>query len=111
MGRRPLPLPRCSTGPSTPIDVDGAGRFAALGRDGRERAIGDARRPDGLTEIDFEQSAELLTVGHRRHLDRPAPTDDVDIAVYRIALEPPPPAPIALFPTDRGLPRSSWPRC
>ena len=81
------------------IDVDGAGRFAALGRTaGNVRSV---TRIDaaGDTEVGFEQTAELLSVGHRRHFDRPVPTDAVDVAVYRIGLDPPPPAPIALFPT------------
>ena len=84
------------------IDVDGAGRFAALGREaGYVRSVTRVD-PDGFTEIEFEQRADLLTVGHHRHLDRPTATDDVDIAVYRIALEPPPPDPIALFPDIAG---------
>ena len=45
------------------IDVDGTGRFAALGREaGNVRSVTRVD-PDGLTEIAFEQSAELLTVG------------------------------------------------
>ena len=55
-------------------------------------------RRRGDTPVSFEQSNDGLSVGHRRHLDRPAPGDAVDIAVYRIELDPPPPAPIELFP-------------
>lgn len=80
------------------IDVDGSGRFSALGRvAGNVRSV---TRIDvaGDTEVSFEQNVAHLTVGHRRHFDRPASDDAVGVVVYRIALDPPPPAPIELFP-------------
>jgi alpha-L-fucosidase len=81
------------------VDVDGSGRFAALGRSaGHVRSVTRVEA-DGDVAVGFEQGTDGLTVGRRRHLDRPAPDDAVDIAVYRIELDPPPPAPIELFPT------------
>ncbi len=81
------------------VDVDGSGRLAALGRTaGNVRSV---TRVDGEREmaVDFEQGADTLTVGHRRHLDRPIRSDAVDVPIYRIELDPLPPAPIELFPS------------
>lgn len=81
------------------VDVAGSGRFTALGRHaGHVRSV---IRIDGGSEtpVGFEQRDDMLTVGHRRHLDRATPTDAVDIAVYRIDLDPPSPAPVELFPS------------
>ena len=54
----------------------------------------------GETQVGFEQGTDLLDLGRRRHLDRTTPTEAVDIPVYRIELDPPPPSPIELFPKN-----------
>lgn len=76
------------------VDVDGHGRFAALGRGaGRVTGVARVERDDTSQPIDFEQEADQLRLGPRA---RHAP--GTRAAVYRIELEPLPPAPVELFP-------------
>ena len=80
------------------VDVDGGGRFAALGRAaGVVRSVVRADDPD-LRPIEFEQSDDQLRIARRGRFDRTIDADGVDVAVYRVALEPLPEAPIELFP-------------
>jgi alpha-L-fucosidase len=71
------------------IDIDGSGRFDALGR--ATGTVGTVTSSDGRS-IDFDQTDAALDLG-RHH-----PAGEL-AAVYRIALDEPPPAPIELFPT------------
>ena len=88
------------------IDVDGHGRFEALGRSaGRVVAVtrvdgGGVERP-----VDFEQDDRgLRLVLRSRHLGDGHDAAGVRTAVYRIALEPVPPPPIELFPSAPAAP-------
>ena len=87
------------------VDVDGAGRFAALDkRVGVVRTVNRIGDGPGAVAVSFEQSDSGLRVAHRSRFER-APIDDpVDIPVYRIELEPLPPPPIELFPVTAAQP-------
>jgi alpha-L-fucosidase len=81
------------------IDIDGHGRFPALARTaGIVRSVVRLDRA-GPTPVGFEQTDELLGIAHRGRFDPPVASDRVDVAVYRVDLEPLPPPPIELFPS------------
>jgi alpha-L-fucosidase len=80
------------------VDVGGHGRFAALGR-GELRAA-EISRVDGdgvPVVVEFDQDATGVRVHRAHHLGRRA-HDASGAPVYRIVLEPVPPAPVELFP-------------
>lgn len=84
------------------VDVTGQGRFDALGRaTGRVTAV---TRIDGggETPVDFEQGDErtLLLPRTRHHHAAPGGAGGVRAAVYRIAIDAPPAAPVELFPAE-----------
>ncbi len=86
------------------VDVGGSGQFGALGRAaGVVRSVVRADDPD-LRPIEFEQDDDQLRIARRGRFDRIVDADGIDIAVYRVALEPLPEAPIELFPPAAQAP-------
>jgi alpha-L-fucosidase len=79
------------------IDVGGRSRFGALrAAAGKVRAVHRVLTPGDEQPIDFDQTDDELALVPRRGAP-PAVRSPLDISVYRIELEPPPPAPIELF--------------
>jgi alpha-L-fucosidase len=78
------------------VDLTGTGRFAAVSPAvGRVAAVSSVSNPG--VAFEFDQAGDGLRVHTRRSLAR---GDVAAIEVYRIDLEPVPPAPIELFPSE-----------